>query len=201
MPFTPFHFGHALPFGFIDWKKNRVDLVAALTGSVVVDTRAFFIFVFNLGGALHGLLHCFLSALILGILIGVFLELTQSFYNPWLKKIQLEQHSTLMGKIGIATLMAFTHVFLDAIIYPEMHPFQPFIEGNPFFGWLSQSTVYSICIYGFLISFAQIIGYYIYRNTKGAENTLEDQTSQEAQQDYQDRFVQNISKKNPDESL
>ncbi|MHA1672934.1 MAG: hypothetical protein ACTSYI_04850 [Promethearchaeota archaeon] len=192
MPFTPFHFGHALPFGFIDWKKNRVDLVAALAGSVVVDTRAFFIFAFNLGGVLHGILHCFFSAAILGILTGIFLELTQRIYNPWLKKIDLEQHSTLMGKIGIATLMAFTHVFLDAIIYPEMHPFQPFMEGNLFYGWLSQSTVYSICIFGFLISFAQIIGYYFYRNTKGDEDSQE---AQEAQQDYQNKFVKECKPK------
>ncbi len=192
MPFTPFHFGVALPFGFIDWKKNRVDLVAALVGSVVVDTRAFFIFMFNLGGALHGILHCFLSATILGILTGIVLELTQRFWNPWLKKIDLEQHSTLMGKIGIATLMTYTHIFLDAMIYPEMHPFQPFIEGNLFYGWLSQSTVYSICSAGFVLAFAQIIGYYFYRNTKGDENSQE---AQESQQDYQDKFVQNINPK------
>ena len=105
-----------------------------------------------------------------------------------------------MGKIGIATLMAFTHVFLDAILYPEMHPFQPFMEGNPFFGWLSQSTVYSICIFGFLVSFAQVIGYYFYRNTKWDGNPQESQEIQEdrdAQQDYQDKFVQNINSKKP----
>ncbi|MHA1775313.1 MAG: hypothetical protein DRO88_01780 [Promethearchaeia archaeon] len=163
MPFTPFHFGHALPFGFLDWKKNRIDLPSALLASVIVDVRATYIFIFNINAPYHGILHNFLIATLLGMAVAIFMQLLQPIYNPWLEKIDLKQESNLMGKIIISVCMTSTHIFLDAALYPEMNPLWPFHMGNPLLGWLTSNQAYLICIIGFIVAGIQVLGYYFYR--------------------------------------
>ncbi|WP_457557667.1 hypothetical protein [Candidatus Harpocratesius sp.] len=185
MPFTPFHFGHALPFSFLDWKKNRIDLPSALLASVIIDARATYVYLFHLNAPFHGILHNFFMATLLGILVGLLMQVTQIWWNPLLKKIDLEQHSSLIGKVAIALLMAWIHVFLDATIYPEMIPLWPFQSGNLFFGMLSSSQAYAICIYGFFIACVQVIGYYFYRSLrKQPQSDMELKQQEDYQQDF-----------------
>ena len=161
MPFTPFHFG-ILPFCFIDFKKKRVDVVSCLIGSIIVDIHAIIIFFFSLPQPLHGPLHSFLIATILGVLTGVFVHLTQNFWNKITTFCKWEQKTTLRSKIFWAVLMCYSHVFLDAFLYPEMNLWWPFLNGNPLYGILSSPTVYLICTIGIVLGIIEYIFYLIY---------------------------------------
>jgi len=161
MPFTPFHFV-VLSFCFIDFKKKRVDVVSCLIGSIIVDIHAIIIFFFGLNQPLHGPVHSFLIATILGVLTGVFVHFTQNFWNKITIFFKWEQKTTLKSKIFWAVLMCYSHIFLDAILYPEMNLWWPFLDGNPFYGILNSQTVYLVCTIGIILGIVEYIIYLIY---------------------------------------
>ena len=161
MPFSPFHFGHVLPFCFLDYKKKRIDVVSSLIGSVIVDIHAIIIFIFNLNQPLHGPVHSFLIATILGVLTGCFVHFSQNFWNKITTFCKWEQKTTLRSKIFWAILMSYLHLFLDAFLYPEINFWWPFLNGNPFYGILSSPTVYLICTIGFILGIIEYIFYFI----------------------------------------
>jgi membrane-bound metal-dependent hydrolase YbcI (DUF457 family) len=166
MPLTPFHFGHALPFCFVDFKKKRVDVVSCLIGCIIVDIHAVIIFLFGLPQPLHGPVHSFLIATILGVLTGVFIHFTQNFWIKITTFFKWEQKTSLRSKIFWAVLMCYSHIFLDAFLYPEMNLWWPFIDGNPFYGVLSSSTVYLICTIGIILGIIEYILYLIWTQNK-----------------------------------
>ena len=171
MPFTPFHFGHALPFCFVDLKKKRIDVVSCLIGSIIVDIHAIIIWFFGLPQPLHGPVHSFLIVTILGVLTGVFVHFTQNFWNKITIFFKWEQKTTLRSKIFFALLMCYFHLFLDAFLYPEMNFWWPFLNGNPFYGILSSPTVYLICTIGIILGVFEYVIYLIWylKNTQNSE--------------------------------
>lgn len=168
MPFTPFHFGVALPFILWDWKKKRVDAISALIGTVIVDIRAVYLALFTHNIDYHGILHSFFSAIILGIFVGIFVHLTRKQWNVLLKSVKWEQNTSLLSKIFVACIFTTSHILLDAALYGEgimaMEPLWPFAPGNFLYKWLESSVVYAICIYGFLIGIVLYMGYLIWYN-------------------------------------
>ncbi|MHA1746078.1 MAG: hypothetical protein ACTSWW_08755 [Promethearchaeota archaeon] len=161
MPFTPFHFGHALPLCLWDYRKKRVDLVSALLGAIIVDFRLVIVFLFDLGPLTHTWMHTVLLGTLLGVVIGVGVHYTQRIWQPILKIIRWEQKTPLWSKVLVAVLMVYLHLFLDAMLYPEMTPFWP-ILGNPFLNLLSSSKVYRLCSYGFLIGLIEFFGFLVW---------------------------------------
>ncbi len=166
MPFTPFHFGVSLPFIFWDWKKKRVDAISALIGTVIVDIRATYLFLFTNNYDYHGILHSFFSAIILGILVGIFVHLTRKQWNWLLKWGKWEQDTSLLSKILVACIFATSHILLDAALYGGMNmpmdPLWPFAAGNFLYQWLPSSTVHNICIIGYVIGIMFYVGYLIW---------------------------------------
>ncbi|MHA1728853.1 MAG: hypothetical protein ACTSWY_08995 [Promethearchaeota archaeon] len=160
MPFTPFHFGHSLPIILMDMNRKRIDAVSALLGSVIVDIEPIIILFFlNSGLPLHGPFHSFPMAVLLGIITGVVIHLTEPLWQRILGFLKWKQNTSLKKKIIWGIIMTEVHVFLDAMIYPEMNPWL-FFEGNPFLGLLSSPTIYLICSIGIVIG---IVEYFIYR--------------------------------------
>jgi membrane-bound metal-dependent hydrolase YbcI (DUF457 family) len=176
MPFTPFHFGVALPFIFWDWKKKRIDVISALIGTVIVDIRAIYLFLFTSRSDFHGFLHSFLSAIILGILAGIFVHLTRKQWNILLKLGKWEQETSLLSKIIVACVFTTSHIFLDAALYGEgimaMEPLWPFASGNLLYQWLESSVVHAICVYGFLLGFIEFLGFLVWRHFHPSEEKL-----------------------------
>ena len=172
MPFTPFHFGQALPIIFLDFKKKRVDVVSCLIGSVIVDIHAIIIFFFNLNQPFHGPVHSFFIATFLGVFTGISVHFTAKFWNRILKFSKWEQKTSLLNKILWALSMCYMHLILDGFIYPEMNVWWPFLNGNPFFGILSSSNVYLICTLGIIFGIVEYIIYLIWY-TKNSQKYLE----------------------------
>ncbi|MCP4761337.1 MAG: hypothetical protein GY870_06120 [archaeon] len=144
-------------------KKKRIDVISALIGSVIVDIEPILILFFinpyfGTNFPLHGFCHTFLIATLMGLIVGIFVHHINFITKPLLFLFNWNQDTNLRNKITWAIIMANIHVFLDAMLYPEMFPFL-FWPDNPFLYILSSNTIYNVCSAGFLIG---VIEYFIY---------------------------------------
>lgn len=148
MPFTPFHLGPGLALGMIF--KWWINIPAILLASIIVDVRS--IYCFFIGNCqLHGFFHTFAGAAILGLLV---IGLVFALRNP-LSKIskimKIEEDYSLKSIISGGIIGVLVHITLDAFLYPEVHPFWPIEWDTLLLGALSNSVVYVLCMFGFLI--------------------------------------------------
>lgn len=168
MPFTPFHIGHILPVSLWDWEKKRIDITAAIIGSMIIDIEPVLILIFNLNYPLHYIFHSFPLAIFVGIVTGILIHFSFPIFNPFLKFFKWEQQTSIWNKIFIATIMTDLHVLLDAFLYPEMNPFF-FIKVNPFYGLVSARFIYCICEIGIAIGIGLYGLYFLYSNNRKTE--------------------------------
>ncbi len=128
MPATPLHIGIPGLIGY--YRPKKVDIVAAVIGSVIIDVD-FFLFLM-LGTPVHGYLHSFLSATIIAIALAGILWLL----NP--SMIKLKEWFRWETETGPKSLLAgafigtYSHIILDMLLYKEMNPLFP-LKGNPFY--------------------------------------------------------------------
>jgi hypothetical protein len=140
MPFTPIHVGIAMPVKAVSEKKFNLLTFAA--AQVVMDTQPLVVMLTG-QGKVHGWSHTFLAATGLGAVTAV------------VAKYALEGLARLFrwdkpGRVVIswkviiwsALFGTFSHVLLDALIYPEMAPFWPVSQSNPLaFGFTSLQVI------------------------------------------------------------
>ncbi len=163
MPFTPYHIGPALGISLWDYKKKRIDIAAAILGSIIIDVRAMYIWFFSSGNFHDGPFHTFLGAIILGVLTGCLVHL---FRNPLQKVLEFfhwQQDTTLLNKILTASSMAILHIILDSFLYTDIRPFWPFSLTNPFLGIFSTDQIQIFCIIGYFVGIAEYIGFWIWK--------------------------------------
>jgi len=128
MPATPLHIG--IPGLISYYNPKKVDIAAAIIGSVIIDTDFFLFLIF--GTPVHGYLHSFLSATLVAVLLAGILYLL----NPTM--IELKKWFGWETETGIKSLLAgaftgtYSHIILDMLLYWEMNPLFPF-NGNPFY--------------------------------------------------------------------
>ncbi|MHA1975058.1 MAG: DUF4184 family protein [Candidatus Hodarchaeales archaeon] len=161
MPFTPFHIGIALilfavfPF---------MDPTALLIGSIAPDIEGFLaIFIFpDLDLPLHGPLHSFLGAVTLGLIIAPISHIINYYF---VKRLNLENKYQLSRKFTFISSQTgtFSHILLDAPLYPEMNLFYP-LKGNVLFQIVPYSFPYLICALGFITGLTIIITRYSRQN-------------------------------------
>ncbi len=167
MPFTPFHFGFAV---FLYSIFPFLDPIALLIGCVIVDFEPLFYLIFNVG-ELHGIIHSFLGIII--FLIPV--TLISWLFFRWFK---LEQYikpfspyfSLLSSFLGI-----FSHIFFDAIIYPEMMFLFPFTKTQGIlFGLWSSRIDYIVLSVMFCVGLIVILTRLFIKRYKNKETQLID---------------------------
>lgn len=164
MPFTPFHFGPSLLIGLIFFPLMY--LPAILFGSVIVDLEPLSFLLLGLP-VLHLFFHTFFGATISALILAFFVYLLRGFLGQIMTAFQLPQIASPRN-ITFATLMgAYSHILLDAFLYPEMQPFWPLL-GNPFLGLVASSTVYLFCILCFVVAIPVYI-FQIWRIKKQAK--------------------------------
>lgn len=144
MPFTPIHVGIAMPVKAVsDQKFNLVTFAAA---QVVMDTQPLVVMLTG-QGKVHGWPHTFLAAAGLGAVTAVAakyaLEGLARLFR-WDKPGRV----VISWKVVIwsAFFGTFSHVLLDALIYPEMAPFWPISQSNPLAFGLRSSQVILFCL-------------------------------------------------------
>ncbi|MFX0169163.1 MAG: metal-dependent hydrolase [Candidatus Hodarchaeota archaeon] len=148
MPFTPFHFGPSLLVGLLVFPLLYIP--AFLLGSVIVDVEPLVFLLLGLP-VRHTFFHTFAGATIAALLGSLLLFPFRGILGDLMKIFRLPQPTT-RAKLTLATLLGtYSHVILDAFLYPEMQPFWPLL-GNPFLYLASSSTVLLFCGVCFILA-------------------------------------------------
>jgi hypothetical protein len=140
MPFTPFHLGPGavfkalggrhfsfMVFGGAQVLMDIEPLVGILRGSVV----------------LHGYTHTLGGAAAIGTLAGV-IGRPISAYVLRLLKIAHHPFTWTASFLG-AYVGTFSHVLLDALMHPDMHPWWPFGASNELLGAIPTDWLHLGC--------------------------------------------------------
>lgn len=145
MPFTPFHFGHALFFGLLLFRY--IHFPTFLIANVIVDVEPFLILFFNPGHPLHGFFHSFAGGSIVAIILALLMiKMDKSLQNT-LVTLKLSQDFSLKS-IWMASFSGiFLHILFDSPLYRDIKPFYP-SDFNPFFntGFFPAFYIYLLCI-------------------------------------------------------
>ena len=155
MPLTPFHLGPASTFGLI---FNRyINLTTFLIANIIIDIEPFLILFLGLNFNLHGFLHSFLGggiiATLLSLIIIIFAKKIQKINLPGIKQNFSKKAIVIASFSGI-----YLHILFDSPLYKDIKPFYP-SSYNPFYGVLSASIIYNICI----VLFIAAVLIYIFR--------------------------------------
>ena len=150
MPFTPVHFGlGALPGGHTSkWFSFRTFCFA----NVAIDVEALIRIPFGLY-PIHDWMHTFL----LGTLVPIallfpigrpFCLWVSRMWNRLAKdtrydRIRIPERIDAIPALVGVLLGSLSHVFLDAIMHPDMQPFRPFSDGNPFLDGVSIGVLHA----------------------------------------------------------
>ncbi|MGV9168419.1 MAG: hypothetical protein ACOC38_00570 [Promethearchaeia archaeon] len=148
MPFTPFHFGPAMLLAFLFFPF--FDVAALLLSSVIIDIEPFGVIFLGFPGPLHGILHTLLGATVMGILVALLIYILKMPVQKILSLFKIQQDMKVGRSIYTSLFGTYLHVLLDAFLYAEMNPFFPLL-GNPLYGLVSASGIYTFCTIGFLI--------------------------------------------------
>ena len=144
MPFTPFHVGPAIPVKVIFDKK--FSLLVYAWAQIVMDLQPLVMMLIGRGRP-HGVTHTFVGAAVLGAVAVV----SGKYLSEWgLKLLSFGKRPKTVIPWRVAILSGlvgtFSHVVLDALIYPDVSPFWPFTDANPLRGSVTSSGMISFCV-------------------------------------------------------
>jgi hypothetical protein len=144
MPFTPIHVGIAMPVKAVSEKK--FNLITFAAAQVVMDTQPLVVMLTG-EGKVHGWSHTFLAAAGLGAVTAVVAKYALEGLAR-LFRWDKDGEVVISWKVIIwsAFFGTFSHVLLDALIYPEMAPFWPISRGNPLAFGLNSLQVILFCL-------------------------------------------------------
>lgn len=150
MPLTPFHFGPAI---FLAAIHKRLNLLALLLGSVILDVEPVAVILYNWnypyhGYPHHGILHSFFAAFLSAWLLALVLKNFETRTGTNLERFRmgrLVQSSSLSTLFLSAFLGSASHVLFDSLMHYDAFPFWPSYS-NPFLGLISYSQNYFLVI-------------------------------------------------------
>jgi len=154
MPLTPLHWT-VLLFGFL--AASTFYLPSLLLSSTLIDIETFvnalyFIFVSRSGPCIHCFFHTYLGASILGALVGFILVKTRKKLDLSVFIFKIDQSKVSDLNVYVSSFIgAWSHVFLDSFVYPDITPFWPLSNANPLLYFISTAAVYLILFLGFLL--------------------------------------------------
>lgn len=156
MPVTPLHFGPAgvLSFAF----KKYLDLPVFVLANVVVDLEVLAVMFFLPNGTVHGIMHTFFVGGIIGAVFGGIGYRLRRPTGVAMKLIKLPYQTSLKIAVWSGVLGVWFHVLIDSFIYRDIKPFGP-LSFNPFFGLITKSSIYLICLALCLLA----LGWYIWK--------------------------------------
>jgi membrane-bound metal-dependent hydrolase YbcI (DUF457 family) len=142
VPVTPFHFGPGtLAKGLL---PRRVSLTAFIVSQIAIDVESGY-HLFRGEWPVHREVHSLLVAALVGVLSGAFVwSMGRVLPNSGTPRLRGEL-AALPAYVG-GLLGGLSHVFLDGIMHPDLHPFWPFSTANPFLGLVSLGTLHLFCI-------------------------------------------------------
>jgi hypothetical protein len=168
MPFTSYHIAFGLFVGLPirRWIHLPTFLI---TTAVIVDIEPIMVMLGVIGGRVHGSLHTILLGVFMGSTAGLamyFLERYFGFLKTLYRSLYLSQGSEKPLSYILAGVLGWLlHIVLDALIYSDIRPLEPFISSyNPLY--LSHAIslpVISLAYNVILVAGLSLYIYYFFR--------------------------------------
>src|SRR5262245_30268247 len=139
MPFTPYHFGPGLALHSA--APRRIDFVAFCMANVLTDIEPLY---HMLRGEypVHGFFHGFAGATVTAAVTTLLFLAARNAPAVLSRWRSTGPWPIVLG----ATLGTWTHVVLDGIMHPDIRPFTPFSDVDPFFHHGSGRAVRAACV-------------------------------------------------------
>lgn len=135
---------------------KRVSLIAFCATNVFIDVEVLY-YLLTHQYPLHRFFHTFIGvsiviALTIAIAAGLLRMATRiELPNPF----NWQQLTLLPVAVGSA-LGGYSHVVLDGVMHPDIRPFAPFSDGNPFYLVVSLGTLHWFCVAAALVGMAAL---------------------------------------------
>jgi hypothetical protein len=150
MPFTPFHFGPGLALKGVAAPVFSWSAFAA--AQVLIDCETLY-YVVRQEYPVHRFFHSFLGATAAGLAAAILcLGIVRASAVGLLERVGSRGGSTARGEcssVGIVAgglLGGLSHPFLDGIMHPDVRPFMPWSDANPFLGLIGRAQLHLACI-------------------------------------------------------
>jgi len=141
MPFTPLHLGPGAAFKALG--GARFSFMVFGGSQVLMDLEPM---VQMLRGAsvLHGSSHTLGGALAIGALAGAIGRPISAFV---LERLRIPHHPfTWRASFAGAFVGTLSHLLLDGLMHPDMHPLRPLSDAAPWFGALPVGALHLACL-------------------------------------------------------
>ena len=152
MPFTPFHFGPGLALKGV--AAPLFSWSAFVASQVLIDCETLYYLVHQEYPA-HRFFHSFLGAtaagLVAAILCLVIVRASAVGFPPFVAPLVISS-STVRGEFSSLGVFVgglaggLSHPFLDGIMHPDVRPFMPWSDHNPFLGLIGVAPLHLACI-------------------------------------------------------
>lgn len=152
MPFTPFHFGPGLAVKGMGAPVFSWSAFAA--AQVLIDCETLY-YLLHQEYPVHRFLHSFLGAAVAGLAATILClvivrapglrrprHVTQLLDSPSVARGERTSLGILLG--GVAG--GLSHPFLDGIMHPDVRPFMPWSDYNPFLGLVGVAQLHLLCV-------------------------------------------------------
>ena len=152
MPFTPFHLGPGAVFKAIG--GSHFSFMVFGGAQVMMDIEPL-VGILRGSFVLHGYSHTLAGAAAIGTAAGLIGRPISTFV---LKLLRIPHYPfTWTASFLGAYIGTFSHVLLDALMHPDMHPWWPFAPGNPLLealstGWLHIGCAVAAVVGGALVA-------------------------------------------------
>jgi hypothetical protein len=152
LPFTPFHFGPGLALKGVaapvfSWSAFAV-------AQVLIDCETLYYLVHQ-EYPVHRFLHSFLGATAAGLVAAILcLAIVRTSALDIARRIAPLVVSTSTARAELSSLGVLlgglagglSHPFLDGIMHPDVRPFMPWSDNNPFLGLIGVVQLHLACI-------------------------------------------------------
>ena len=157
MPVTPFHFGPGLAL-----KRAAAPVFSwtAFAGAtVMIDCESLY-YLIRQEYPVHRFLHSLIGAALVGLIAALacraFVHVL-SVQAPRSRGPGGTARSEVRGeRAGLGILLGglsggLSHPLLDGIMHPDVRPFRPWSDRNPFLGLVSETTLHLACVVAALV--------------------------------------------------
>jgi membrane-bound metal-dependent hydrolase YbcI (DUF457 family) len=161
LPFTPFHFGPGLALKGVAAPVFSWSAFAA--AQVLIDCETLYYLV-NQEYPVHRVFHSFLGATAAGLVAAIsFLVIARRFAVGFPRLMApLPATSTARGETSSLGVLlggltgGLSHPLLDGIMHPDVRPFMPWSNYNPFLGLIGVGQLHLACTVAALLGAAGV---------------------------------------------
>jgi len=152
MPVTPFHFGPGLALKGV--AAPAFSWSAFVAAQILIDCETLY-HVIRREYPLHGFFHSFIGATAAGVVAAVLFLVGARVLAIWFPRFVAPLFAPTVAARGEISSLGvlvggvsggLTHTVLDGIMHPDVRPFMPWSDYNPFLGLIGLTQLHLGCI-------------------------------------------------------